>query len=105
MDKIDDILPQSRVRSVQFSGLPTVYGICCQWRRNKPLCPGGRQVMLKLADMLGVDPQPLDGDESVLNPVRKVAFIREDQCIGCTKCIQACPVDAIIGATRAMHCG
>ena len=59
--------------------------------------------MLKLADMLGVDPQPLDGDESVLNPVRKVAFIHEDQCIGCTKCIQACPVDAIIGATRAMH--
>ncbi|HCT7003938.1 TPA: RnfABCDGE type electron transport complex subunit B, partial [Morganella morganii] len=65
--------------------------------------PGGEQVMLKLADMLGVDPQPLDGDESVLNPVRKVAFIHEDQCIGCTKCIQACPVDAIIGATRAMH--
>lgn len=102
VDKIDDILPQSQCGQCGFRAAARMR-ICCQWRRNKPLRPGGEQVMLKLADMLGVDPQPLDGDESVLNPVRKVAFIHEDQCIGCTKCIQACPVDAIIGATRAMH--
>jgi electron transport complex protein RnfB len=35
--------------------------------------------------------------------VKTVAYIREDECIGCTKCIQACPVDAIVGATRQMH--
>ncbi|MGL5037490.1 MAG: RnfABCDGE type electron transport complex subunit B, partial [Aeromonas sp.] len=35
--------------------------------------------------------------------IKKVAFIHEDQCIGCTKCIQACPVDAIVGATKSMH--
>ncbi|WP_025472301.1 RnfABCDGE type electron transport complex subunit B, partial [Yersinia pestis] len=45
----------------------------------------------------------LDGDKSAPHPQRKVAFIDEANCIGCTKCIQACPVDAIIGATRAMH--
>jgi electron transport complex protein RnfB len=39
----------------------------------------------------------------VSHPQRKVAFIDEANCIGCTKCIQTCPVDAIIGATRAMH--
>ena len=51
----------------------------------------------------GVDPQPLDGGEEAATPVKKVAFIHEDMCIGCTKCIQACPVDAILGATKAMH--
>jgi electron transport complex protein RnfB len=64
--------------------------------------PGGEQTMLKLAALLNVEPQPL-GDEAVLEPERKVAWIDEENCIGCTKCIQACPVDAIVGATRAMH--
>ncbi len=59
--------------------------------------------MLKLAELLNVEPQPLDGGAAVAEPVRKVAFIDEANCIGCTKCIQACPVDAIVGATRAMH--
>ena len=44
---------------------------------------------------------PLDGGEE--EPVSKVAVIREDECIGCTKCIQACPIDAILGAAKQMH--
>jgi len=58
--------------------------------------------MRKIADLMGVEPQPLGGAEAAA-PIKKVAFIHEDQCIGCTKCIQACPVDAIVGATKAMH--
>ena len=61
-----------------------------------------RQRLKKLADLMGVEPKPLDaahGEEDV----KKVAFIREDECIGCTKCIQACPVDAILGAAKHMH--
>ena len=51
---------------------------------------------------MGVEAVPLDeahGEEDV----KKVAYIREDECIGCTKCIQACPVDAIVGASKVMH--
>lgn len=59
--------------------------------------------MLKIAELLAVDPQPLDGEAAQSDPVRQVALIDEENCIGCTKCIQACPVDAIVGATRAMH--
>ena len=65
--------------------------------------PGGEAVMLKIAALLNVDPQPVDGDAQEAEPVRMLAVIDEPNCIGCTKCIQACPVDAIVGATRAMH--
>jgi len=47
--------------------------------------------------------EALANGDQINVPVKKVAFIHEDQCIGCTKCIQACPVDAIVGATKAMH--
>lgn len=63
--------------------------------------PGGQQTIEKLADLMGVEVQ-----ESAHDPeksVKKVAFIHEDMCIGCTKCIQACPVDAIVGGTKALH--
>ncbi|EBS2136307.1 hypothetical protein DRK10_23665, partial [Salmonella enterica subsp. enterica serovar Fresno] len=60
-------------------------------------------VMLKMAELLNVEPQPCDGEEQQAAPVRMLAVIDENNCIGCTKCIQACPVDAIVGATRAMH--
>jgi electron transport complex protein RnfB len=51
---------------------------------------------------MGVEAKPLD-DAHGEEDVKKVAVIREDECIGCTKCIQACPVDAILGAAKQMH--
>jgi electron transport complex protein RnfB len=62
--------------------------------------PGGEAVMLKIAALLNVDPQPVDGDEQEAEPARMLAVIDEPNCIGCTKCIQACPVDAIVGDPR-----
>ena len=64
--------------------------------------PGGEATVKELADLMGVEAKPLAGGEAK-EPIKTVAYIREDECIGCTKCIQACPVDAIIGATRQMH--
>ena len=53
----------------------------------------------KLADLLGRDVKPLDAEEKP----KQVAIIDEQTCIGCTLCIQACPVDAIVGAAKQMH--
>lgn len=72
-------------------------------RKINRCAPGGEAVMLKIAALLNVDPQPVDGDAQEAEPARMLAVIDEPNCIGCTKCIQACPVDAIVGATRAMH--
>ncbi|AKA37225.1 electron transport complex subunit RsxB [Yersinia ruckeri] len=104
VEQVDNLLPQSQCGQCGYPGCrPYAEAVSGSGEKINKCAPGGEQVMLKLADLLGVEPQPLDGDDHIINPVRKVAFIDESNCIGCTKCIQACPVDAIIGATRAMH--
>src|SRR5690625_2943208 len=65
--------------------------------------PGGEDNLAKLTQILGQPVIPLDTSRHTHYPQARVAIIREDECIGCTKCIQACPVDAIIGAARQMH--
>ena len=55
--------------------------------------------MQRLADLLGREAKPLDAEEKP----KSVAIIDENTCIGCTLCIQACPVDAIVGAAKQMH--
>jgi len=55
-----------------------------------------------LADLLGVDFKPLNEEHGVPKP-KSVAIIDEKTCIGCTLCIQACPVDAILGSAKHMH--
>lgn len=64
--------------------------------------PGGEATMIALADLLGKDPIPM-GEEVSAENIKTLAVIREDECIGCTLCIKACPVDAILGATKQMH--
>ena len=58
--------------------------------------------MVKLASLLGRAAKPLNPEFGAFMPPR-VAVIEESICIGCTKCIQACPVDAIVGASKLMH--
>ncbi|EGY28804.1 electron transport complex, RnfABCDGE type, B subunit [Candidatus Regiella insecticola 5.15] len=104
VEQIDQILPQSQCGQCGYPGCrPYAEAVSNNNEKINQCAPGGEKVMLKLAELLGIEPQPLDGDESRVNPQRKVAFIDESNCIGCTKCIQACPVDAIVGATRALH--
>ncbi|WP_061708966.1 electron transport complex subunit RsxB [Pseudenterobacter timonensis] len=104
VEKIDALLPQSQCGQCGFPGCrPYAEAVGLQGESINRCAPGGEAVMLKIAELLNVDPQPVDGDESAREPVRALAVIDEANCIGCTKCIQACPVDAIVGATRAMH--
>lgn len=104
VEKIDDLLPQSQCGQCGYPGCrPYAEAVGLQGEKINRCAPGGEAVMLKIAEMLNVEPQPIDGDVVVSEPVRMLAIIDEANCIGCTKCIQACPVDAIVGATRAMH--
>ena len=64
--------------------------------------PGGDHGAHALARLLGHPPRPYDRSRGEYKPAR-VALVVEDDCIGCTKCIQACPVDAIIGGAKHMH--
>ena len=64
--------------------------------------PGGKTGILKIAQLLKVEYKPLNEKYGVSKP-REIAIIEEDKCIGCTLCILACPVDAILGASKSMH--
>lgn len=101
VDQINAILPQTQCGQCGYPGCrPYAEAIAAGDKINK--CPpGGEPTIQALAELLDVEPQPLDAAEGSQNDC--VAFIREEECIGCTKCIQACPVDAIIGAARQMH--
>jgi electron transport complex protein RnfB len=101
-DQINEILPQTQCGQCGYPGCrPYAEAIANGDAINK--CPpGGEAGIQALADLLDVEVMPLDeahGEEAVT----AVAFIREAECIGCTKCIQACPVDAILGAAKQMH--
>lgn len=102
VEQIDAILPQTQCGQCGYPGCrPYAEAIANGDDVNK--CPpGGEATVKELADLMGVEAKPLAGGEAK-EPIKTVAYIREDECIGCTKCIQACPVDAIIGATRQMH--
>ncbi len=104
VDKIDELLPQSQCGQCGYPGCrPYAEAVGNNGENINRCAPGGEAVMNKIATLLNVDPQPIDGDDKAAQPVRMLAVIDENNCIGCTKCIQACPVDAIVGATRAMH--
>ena len=102
VEQIDEILPQTQCGQCGYPGCkPYAQAIADGDDINK--CPpGGEATIKKLAELMGVEAKPLDEAHGV-EDVKKVAFIREDECIGCTKCIQACPVDAIMGAAKQMH--
>ncbi len=99
---IDALLPQTQCGKCGHAGcLPYAEEIATGGAINK--CPpGGSATIAALAALLERPVVPLDPEHGV-EQERRVAFIREAECIGCTKCIQACPVDAILGAAKRMH--
>lgn len=103
VDQIDALLPQTQCGQCGHPGCRPYAEAVAQGEAINHCVPGGQATIDQLATLLGVDSIPLDAEYGVEKPVPLVAYIREDECIGCTKCIQACPVDAIIGAAKLMH--
>ncbi|CAM3043316.1 electron transport complex subunit RsxB [Vibrio rarus] len=101
VEQIDAILPQSQCGQCGYPGCKPYAEAIANGDDINKCTPGGEATIKKLADLMGVDAPESAHDLS--DNVKKVAFIHEDMCIGCTKCIQACPVDAIVGGTKALH--
>ena len=103
VQKIDAILPQTQCGQCGFPGCkPYATAIAAGEADINQCPPGGEEGIRKLAELLGVDPKPLNAEHGEPKP-KSVAVIDETLCIGCTLCIQACPVDAILGAAKHMH--
>jgi len=104
IDRIDALLPQTQCGRCTYAGCRPYATALARGAADINQCPpGGERTMRALAAFLNREPKPVDARFGATPVVPLVAFIHEAACIGCTKCIQACPVDAIIGAPRYMH--
>ncbi|GHU07706.1 electron transport complex subunit B [Betaproteobacteria bacterium] len=99
VEKIDAILPQTQCGQCGYPGCKPYAEAIAEGEEINRCPPGGQEGVTKLADLLGREVKPLDIEERP----KQTACIDEQRCIGCTLCIQACPVDAIVGAARQMH--
>ena len=103
VDQIDAVLPQTQCGQCNFPGCrPYAAAIAADEAGINQCPPGGETVIQALADLLGVEALALN-PENGAEQAKTVAVIDEAICIGCTLCIQACPVDAILGASKLMH--
>ena len=101
--QIDALLPQTQCEQCGYHGCrPYAEAIASGAAPINQCPPGGAAGIEKLAALLQRPVSPLNPDYGIEHP-RMLARIVEADCIGCTKCIQACPVDAIIGASKLMH--
>jgi Na+-translocating ferredoxin:NAD+ oxidoreductase subunit B len=103
--RIDALLPQTQCAQCGFPGCKPYALAIAEQRADIDRCPpGGERTLRALAELLDRPvPSALASDVAASKPARVVARIEEALCIGCTLCIKACPVDAIVGAPKLMH--
>jgi electron transport complex protein RnfB len=102
-ERIDALLPQTQCTRCGYPAcMDYAYAIAGGEAAINQCPPGGATGIAALAQLLGRDLLPLNPVNGVEKP-REIALIDEEACIGCTKCIRACPVDAIVGASKLMH--
>lgn len=101
--RLDALLPQTQCTRCGYAGCRPYAEAMASGEAPPNRCPpGGASTLSNLAATLGVAALPLDTDCGEFQPPR-VAVIDENLCIGCAKCLPACPVDAIIGARKLLH--
>lgn len=104
IDDIDNLLPQTQCGLCTYGACrPYAEAMATSGEAINKCPPGGVTGLLALAQLLQQDPSPYLEEMQQKAKQPSVAIIREDECIGCTKCIQACPVDAILGSAKKMH--
>ncbi|TAL87508.1 MAG: RnfABCDGE type electron transport complex subunit B [Rhodanobacter sp.] len=102
-DRIDALLPQTQCEQCGYHGCRPYAEAIARGEAEINQCPpGGAAGIEQLAALLRRPVLPLNPEHGIEKP-RMLARIVEADCIGCTKCIQACPVDAIVGAAKLMH--
>jgi electron transport complex protein RnfB len=103
IEQINALLPQTQCGQCGFKGCrPYAEAIAAGLADINQCPPGGNDGISDLAELLGVAPKPLNPQFGEHKP-KSVAFIIEQDCIGCVKCLAVCPVDAILGAAKQMH--
>ena len=103
VERLDRLLPQTQCGQCGYAGCRPYAEAMARGEAGIERCPpGGDAGARALAKRLGVLARPFDRARGEHKPAQ-VALVVEADCIGCTKCIQACPVDAIVGGARHMH--
>lgn len=103
-DDINALLPQTQCRECGYPDCKSYATALTREEKNIGLCaPGGTKILNDIAHIFKCDPTPYIAETEKRYREPALVAIREEECIGCTKCIQACPVDAIIGASKQMH--
>ncbi len=104
VEQINAILPQTQCGQCTYPGCkPYAEAIANGEAAINQCPPGGEEGVKKLAELLDVEVLELNPDNGEVKAIDTVVEIVEKDCIGCTKCIQVCPVDAIVGAAKHMH--
>ena len=103
IEAIDNLLPQTQCGQCNYPGCRPYANAIATGDADINQCPpGGEDGILALAELLGLEPKPLNSEHGEYKS-KAIAVVIEKDCIGCAKCIPACPVDAILGAPQHMH--
>lgn len=104
VERIDALLPQTQCGECSYAGCkPYAHAIAEQGEKLNRCAPGGVTTLQALGNLLQQDVRVFIAEVEEKQKPPQLAKIREAECIGCTKCIQACPVDAIVGAAKQLH--
>ncbi|MBN9887926.1 RnfABCDGE type electron transport complex subunit B [Salipiger abyssi] len=104
VDEMESVLPGTNCGQCGYPGCRGAAEAIAEGSAPVTLCPpGGRDVALQLAEIVGVSCSGGPEISGIAETEPQVAFIFEDHCTGCTKCFKRCPTDAIVGAAKQIH--